>query len=751
MKRMSRYRASLQSRSAPQLLEALLNTFLIRSEDWESLSAKTHVEFRRHADTAGLLNDLRNRQLLTSYQAEQIRDGKALELFLGNYRVLERLGAGGTGVVFKAEHLRLRRPVAIKVLSVFPEEDSQSLLRFYAEMRTLARLQHPNLVGALDAGEFSSADPDAPTLHYLVMEYFPGQSLEECVKTHGPLAPARACDLIYQVGCALTEAHRHRLVHRDVKPSNILVTAEEQAKLLDFGIVRHSNTRMTQTGVALGTVDYMAPEQARDASSVDIRADIFGLGGTLYYCLTGRKPFPPESNVRQSLVQRQFQSPPSVRTVRTEVPAALDAVVARMMALKPDDRYPDPQAATRALFPFLQPEASEYLLLPSATAASAQPLPAPEGAPGAPCRHRILVVHEEAHVRKFCRYALQLEGARCDEAIHAEQALEVACTTHYDLVLVHSAGPIPAASEVLQRLREGFPGPRLKIIALSGRATPDEVVQLLLAGADDCVAEPLSVVQLQVRVQAALRLKDAQDRCVLLTRQLPALGDVQRPGSTATATDMVPVVAGNPLVLGFSKLLEQCKVETGAHLLRLSRYARCLAEEAAHVPPLTQQIAQNFIDYLDCCAPLHDLGKLGVPDHILFKPGKLDPEERLLMQAHTTKGAETLAEIAKEHGSTLGFLPMAVDIARHHHERYDGKGYPDRLAGDDIPLAARIVTLCDVYDALRFRKIHKPALSHADTVQTLIGVEAAQFDPLLLQSFQGCASQFEHVARELSD
>jgi len=197
--------------------------------------------------------------------------------------------------------------------------------------------------------------------------------------------------------------------------------------------------------------------------------------------------------------------------------------------------------------------------------------------------------------------------------------------------------------------------------------------------------------------------------------------------------------------------LEQCKIETGAHLRRLSRYARCLAEEAAGMPTLGDQIDRNFIDFLDRCAPLHDLGKLGVPAHVLFKPGKLDPEERILMQAHTIIGAETLAELSKEHGCTLQFLPMAVAIARHHHERYDGKGYPDRLAGDNIPLAARIVALCDVYDALRFRKVYKPALSHADAVQTMIGVEAAQFDPLLLQSFQRCASQFEPIASELPD
>src|SRR5262249_45413317 len=149
----------------------------------------------------------------------------------------------------------------IKVLTLARDEPSQLLQRFYSEMRAVAQLQHPNIVSAVDAGEAPGLDPDGPVLHYFAMEYVPGQNLEEYVRHHGPLPPAKACDLIYQVAGALGEAHQKELVHRDIKPSNILVTPEGQAKLLDFGLARQFTNRLTEPGTLLGTIDYMAPEQ----------------------------------------------------------------------------------------------------------------------------------------------------------------------------------------------------------------------------------------------------------------------------------------------------------------------------------------------------------------------------------------------------------------------------------------------------------------------------------------------------------
>ncbi len=202
--------------------------------------------------------------------------------------------------------------------------------------------------------------------------------------------------------------------------------------------------------------------------------------------------------------------------------------------------------------------------------------------------------------------------------------------------------------------------------------------------------------------------------------------------------------------MALAKLVERRASETEAHLVRMQQYVRCLAEEALRVGVFPDRIDSNFIELLECCAPLHDIGKVGLPDHILLKPGKLDGDEKVLMQTHTIMGAETLQEVAKTHGSAMAFLQMAIDIARHHHERYDGKGYPDQLAGEHIPLSARIVALADVYDALRSRRPYKPALSHAAALQ-VIKESGEQFDPVVLQLFQKVESTFERIYKDVPD
>jgi putative two-component system response regulator len=202
------------------------------------------------------------------------------------------------------------------------------------------------------------------------------------------------------------------------------------------------------------------------------------------------------------------------------------------------------------------------------------------------------------------------------------------------------------------------------------------------------------------------------------------------------------------LVLGLARLVQLRESDQGQHLERMSRYVRCLGEEAAKRPTFVGQIDPAFIDMLVCCAPLHDIGKVGLPDHILLKPGKLLPDERILMQAHTTLPAEMLNELAQTYGAARAFLQMAADVIRHHHERFDGTGYPDLLAGSTIPLAARIVAIADVYDALRSRRSWKPALSHT-AAMGLMMESSGQFDPALLDVFQRCGAEFEIIFREV--
>jgi putative two-component system response regulator len=307
--------------------------------------------------------------------------------------------------------------------------------------------------------------------------------------------------------------------------------------------------------------------------------------------------------------------------------------------------------------------------------------------------------------------------------------------------------PEMSGLELCRKLRENPLSPNLKVIVFSAEVSDDEVARVLAAGADDYLTKQFSPVQLVARVRAALDLKVAQDRADSLNRKL--LASNQQLEQTLTHRDSDLVHVRNALVLGLADLGSSRDSETGAHLQRLQCYCRYLAEEAAGLPAFTAQIDESYIRMIECCAPLHDIGKAGLPDHVLARPGNLDAEERLIMQSHTTIGAEALQKIAKRHGPAVAFLQMAIDIARHHHERFDGKGYPDQLAGDAIPLSARILAICDVYDGLRCRRVYKPALTHVAAVQLMTERSEGQFDPNLLQAFNRVAPQLDRIFQEI--
>jgi serine/threonine protein kinase len=290
--------------------------------------------------------------ILTHFQAEQFLLGKWRRFTIGKYKVLERLGSGGMGSVYLCEHKLMRRRVAVKVLPPAKAEDSSSLERFYREARAVAALDHPNIVRAYDIDQDDK-------LHFLVMEHVDGSNLQEIVKKTGPMDVLRAAHYMRQSALGLQHAHETAgLVHRDIKPGNILVDRNGIVKILDMGLARFFHdeedilTRKYDENV-LGTADYLAPEQIVDSHVVDIRADIYSLGVTFFFCLTG-KPLFSEGSVAQKLIWHQTRQPKPLRSVRPDVPEEFAAILEKMMAKDPSQRYPTPQAVAVALEPFTQ-------------------------------------------------------------------------------------------------------------------------------------------------------------------------------------------------------------------------------------------------------------------------------------------------------------------------------------------------------------------------------------------------------------
>jgi len=282
--------------------------------------------------------------IITHFQAEQFLQGKCKGMILGNYKVLERLGSGGMALVYLCAHCHLQRRVAIKVLPTNNAKDAEYLKRFYREARATAALEHPNIVRAYDVDQDQNK-------HFLVMEYVEGALLQDLVQKFGTFSPERAAHYIAQVATGLQHIHDSGLVHRDIKPENLIVDRSGTVKILDLGLARFQDSEEILTRGIIGTPDYLSPDQCRDSHNVDIRADIYSLGGTLYYLLTGRPPF-PEGTIAQKLTMHQTKQPRAIRADRPEVPAELEMVVAVMMAKDPADRYQTPIEVVEALSPW---------------------------------------------------------------------------------------------------------------------------------------------------------------------------------------------------------------------------------------------------------------------------------------------------------------------------------------------------------------------------------------------------------------
>jgi serine/threonine protein kinase len=279
---------------------------------------------------------------ITGYQADALQAETPGPVRLGEYVISERIGEGGMGVVYKARRQGHNRLVALKLLPPELMRNADAVRRFRREVEAASSLSHPHIVAALDSGEDSGS-------HFYVMEYVPGDDLADLVKAHGPLPVGTAVNCILHAAQGLQHAHAHGVTHRDVKPSNLLLDRQGNVRVLDLGLARISRdtdaaenaatrSALTQTGAVLGTVDYMSPEQALNTRKADHRSDVYSLGCTLGFLLTGKPPYQGET-VMEVLVAHREQPIPSLRAVRDDVPVRLDEFYRKCLAKKADERY----------------------------------------------------------------------------------------------------------------------------------------------------------------------------------------------------------------------------------------------------------------------------------------------------------------------------------------------------------------------------------------------------------------------------
>jgi tRNA A-37 threonylcarbamoyl transferase component Bud32 len=424
------------------------------------------------------------------------REDPRLGTVIAGYRIEERIGRGGMGVVYRAEHLNLRRRAAIKIIAPDLAESEGFRERFTREARIAAALQHPNIVTVYDAGEVDG-------LLYLAMQYIEGDDLAAMLRREGRLRPYRAVDVCRQVASALDAAHAMGLIHRDVKPANVLIEGRT-AFLTDFGLTKRlegTRTQITRAGDVVGTIHYVAPEQIEGAQ-VSARSDVYSLGCLLYHCLSGQVPFARETDVAV-IYAHLSEEPTPLSALRPELPAGLDAVIAKALDKSSDRRFPtcgDLIAAARAVIDAAGP-LSETMPPRQSTGLGGGVGPAtPEmrDAAAAARRPRVLLAGLDVHTRAVARVAL---GDRVDVLQAPPDATVERAREHRpDLVIVDWAASGAAA---IAALRADALTRDAKVLMLVdyGEGTTREAAT---AGADERLAAPFSPLQLQVKLRRLL-------------------------------------------------------------------------------------------------------------------------------------------------------------------------------------------------------------------------------------------------------
>jgi putative two-component system response regulator len=336
-------------------------------------------------------------------------------------------------------------------------------------------------------------------------------------------------------------------------------------------------------------------------------------------------------------------------------------------------------------------------------------------------------------LQPHCRVKLAASG---------QKALELVARARPDLILLDVMMPELDGYEVCRRLKADPATRHIPVLFLTAMSQPEDEARGFEVGAADFIQKPISPAIVQARVRTHLQIKAYQDE---LTERNAWLHD-------ALAQRMAQVdqlrEATLHVMISFAEFRDE---ETGNHVKRTQEYVRTLAtrlfEDGAH----PEVLHADSIEHIAKSAPLHDIGKVAIPDHILLKPGRLDADELVIMRQHAMHGWEMLRRAAQRMGDDDGFLRHAMDIARHHHEKWNGEGYPDRLAGEAIPLSARLMAVADVYDALISRRPYKAPMPHEQAVAFIREGAGNHFDPQVVDAFERSLEQFIHIAYTWSD
>ncbi len=353
----------------------------------------------------------------------------------------------------------------------------------------------------------------------------------------------------------------------------------------------------------------------------------------------------------------------------------------------------------------------------------------------------ILVVDDMKENLELLQLLLKPKGYTVQTAETGEKALQLIADDPPDVILLDLVMPGMNGFEVCERVKQARETRHIPVIMITGVIEHEANVRALEAGADDFVVRPFDSLLLDARIRSAIRSKALQDQLIGYQHDLE-----ERIRERTIQLERIQYAA----VFSLAKLAESRDPETGEHLERIRSYARAIAEHLSEQPAYEDMVDSAFVDAIYFTSPLHDIGKVGIPDDILLKPGKLSAEEFDTMKTHSNIGGETLQAAYEEAGPNT-MLDMGRDIAFYHHERWDGKGYPTGLKGEEIPLAARIVSLGDVYDALRSKRPYKEGFSHEKSKEIIMEGRGTQFDPAVIDAFVAREDEFVQIKETLDD